>query len=87
MELEDYCSAKNIEKIINGIIDTKIKERKTNKLSFTKETKFSDIDFDSLDVMETIIETEGAVRRRIENKRIKNIFTVEDLYNLFKFND
>lgn len=82
--MEDLGISRTIEETINDIIKQKIFERKIRMLSFTKDTKFSDIDFDSLDVMETIIETEGFVRKKIDNKNIKNIFTIEDLYNLFK---
>lgn len=82
--MEDLGIETTIEKIIDEIIEIKLKERTIYNVSITKETKFADIDFDSLDVMEVIIEAEGLVRRKIENKRIKNIFTVEDLYNLFK---
>lgn len=43
-----------------------------------------DLKLDSLDVMEIIIESEDATGKIVPNNLIHDIFTVEDIYNLFE---
>lgn len=74
----------SVEEIINSIILEKLHKRKVEVKKINGGIKFSDIDFDSLDVMETIIEAEGLLKTKIENKRIKNIFSICDVYRLFE---
>ena len=45
---------------------------------------WEDLGFDSLDVMETIIECEGKTGFLISNNKIKDIKTKDDLYKLFE---
>lgn len=45
---------------------------------------WEDLGFDSLDVMETIIECEGKTGFLIPNNKIKDIKTKDDLYKLFE---
>lgn len=45
---------------------------------------WEDLGFDSLDVMETIIECEGKTGFFIPNNKIKDIKTKDDLYKLFE---
>ena len=74
-----------VENIIIKIVSVKFEEKNHKKHELiTNDTKFYDIGFDSLDIMECIIEAEGELNTVVENKRIKNIVTVGDLYNLFK---
>ena len=82
--MEDFGTERTIDEIINDIIKTKLEHRNIHQVNLTNDTKFSDIGFDSLDVMEFIIETEGYVKKKIDDHKIKNIFTVGDLINLFK---
>ena len=82
--MEDFGAQISIDKIINDIIKAKLEHRNIHQVNLTNETKFSDIGFDSLDVMEFIIETEGYVKKRVDNRLIKNINTIGDLINLFK---
>lgn len=73
--------------IIAEIIKTKFTDKRLPSIEFNSNTKFSDIGLDSLDVMEIIIEVEGKVGKTIDNKKIKNIFTINDLHNLFENGD
>ena len=79
-----FETERTIDEIINEIIKAKLEHRNIHQVKLTNETKFSDIGFDSLDIMEFIIEVEGCVKKKIDDNKIKNIITVGDLINLFK---
>ena len=69
---------------IDEIIIATEERRGKKRIRFNNETPLEDFGFDSLDVMEIIIQAEGEYGRRIPNRRIKNIYTVGDLYALFE---
>jgi len=73
-----------VEETINGVISTKLEERRHKNANFDKNTNLEDLGFDSLDVMEIIIESEGIEKRQIPSRKIHNIVTVGDLYKLFE---
>lgn len=73
-----------VEETINSVISRKFEEREHKKVNFDKDTNLEDFGFDSLDVMEIIIETEGIEKRQIPSRKIHNILTVGDLYKLFE---
>lgn len=68
--------------IINSIIDEKLQARGRKKSPGAKRL-LEDFGFDSLDVMEIIIEAEGEIGITICNSKIHDIYTLDDLYKLF----
>ena len=80
--MEDLSGPFNWE-IISHIITSRLNERNRKEIHFDGSTNLKDIGFDSLDVMETIIEAEGAIKIKVKNSQIKNILTVGDIYKLF----
>lgn len=81
--MEDLGGPFNWE-IINNIVTNKLEKKYRMCTHVDGNTKFEDLGFDSLDVMEVIIEAEGAIKQRVEDRKIKNIVTVNDIYKLFE---
>jgi len=77
----------SIKTAINEIIADTIGRRGHNAPAFDDETKLEALGFDSLDIMEIIVQTEGKLGVRVPNNKIEKIYTVGDLYALFKIND
>lgn len=73
------------EKIANIIYNkTKMRFYSKNLQILPEQKLLDDLKLDSLDVMEIIIESEDATGKIVPNSLIHDIFTVEDIYNLFE---
>ena len=71
---------------INKILLDKVQSRMDADMAFI-ESHFSlieDFHLDSLDVMEVIMECEGEFGKRIQDSKLRNISTREDIYKLFE---
>lgn len=79
----DNSSYSSIEELIVRIIKERLIDRKVNVPDINVNTRFVDIDYSSLDVMETIIEAEGVTKKVIENNWINDLKTVNDICDLF----
>ena len=75
--------SEQIKYITNGVIDRRLAEKGIFAIRYDQNTTLASLGFDSLDIMEIIIEIEGEVRFRVKNKKIRNIFTVGNLYTIF----
>ena len=71
-------------KEIDGIISHKIRGRVRSAVVSEEKNLREDFGLDSLDVMEIIIECEGAMGKQVPNGRIHNIYTVGDIYKLIE---
>lgn len=80
----DNSSYSSIEELIVRIIKERLIDRKVNVPDINVNTRFVDIDYSSLDVMETIIEAEGVTKKVIDNNWINDLKTVNDICDLFK---
>ena len=77
-----------MKKRINEILLNKINSKTYPGVDMAFVENYSllheEFGFDSLDIMEVIIECEGAFGRRIPDDRAAGVRTKEDIYNLFE---
>lgn len=74
----------NIEFLIDEAIRNHV-NHVYESVEFNPESQlFEDVGCDSLDVMEIIMAVENTTKIKVKDEDICNIYTVSDLYNLFK---